>query len=95
MFKVDFPVVLVSIFWDVFAMGTFLAGFIRFALVVPFGVAVAIFLDACAVVLLLVTAAVFACTIFADAFAVVFLLDVEKVFVAFAVVIFVSVLCPF
>ena len=58
LFEVDCIVAVVSILLEVFSMGDFLAGFIMFALVVPFGVAVAISLDAFTVVLLLDTVVV-------------------------------------
>ena len=75
MFGVVFPVVVVSIFREVFATGTFLAlGFSILAFVIPFAATVGILLNASAVVLLLVTAAIFAFLIFVDAFAVVLLL---------------------
>ena len=94
---VDFPVVLVPIFLEVLGMGTFLAAFIVYAFVLPFEVAVTIFLDASAVVTLLVSAVVFPSGIFVSAFDVVFLLDIEIVFVVFTVIIFVELLvvCPF
>ena len=61
MLGVDFPVEVL----ESFVMGTFLAlDFTIFAFVVPFAATVAIFLDARAVVLLLVTAVVFACVFF-------------------------------
>ena len=98
MFGVVFPVVVVSIFREVFATGTFLAlGFSILAFVIPFAATVGILLNASAVVLLLVTAVVFAFVIFEDAFAVLLLLVIFVMFVVFGVVIFVVlwVVCPF
>ena len=98
MFGVVFPVVVVSIFREVFATGTFLAlGFSIHAFVIPFAATVGILLNASAVVLLLVTAVVFAFVIFEDAFAVLLLLVIFVIFVVFGVVIFVVlwVVCPF